>query len=267
MAFKYLGNGILANCPDLVSANPNNAVLNVASPRARKFAARAVAETAAMFFPPELDVSPVVHLGGEQINIQCLDRDPAVQNALKNDGLTLNQAIQRLYEEVQKQSPRAVLVYNENVLKHYSGMPTHMSLIHFTQTNARDAANAAGLRQIGSTNLFTHLMHPAGGHHYFWQDTWHDLYRQNAVQGAKAGLGLGGGVIQTGANCYARACEQHAFQRAFGACDNLWRGAGSGGWGSSGSYQSLGCRFERAGIGNGPLEIGAPCPGYFGRQL
>ncbi|CAL6052189.1 Beta-N-acetylhexosaminidase [Hexamita inflata] len=264
-SWRHADPKLVADCPALAAQNPNNVPLNPLYERTMDYVKGAISETIEGFFPSSLNIRPYIHLGGHAVNFECMKQDRAISNVILNSpGLTYEKIWRDFhqniltYVEQLKSSP--IVIFDEGALLNDNVFNKNTTLVHFTISTQKQKANHNQIKQIHSSGLDLGLMHPNGGHHYFWQDTWMDLQRQDIQQGSENNLTIGGGCFQTSNNCYAQSCEQHAFDRALGAGENLWTGTVSA-WGDSTRMQQLGCRMDHAGIGTGPLEIGQPCLG------
>ncbi|CAL5989168.1 Beta-N-acetylhexosaminidase [Hexamita inflata] len=261
-SWQFANGQLLADCPVLTAQNVNNFVLNPVKELTYQYIEGMIRETVEGLFGP--GIRPVIHLGGELVNFQCWEADREINTYMKEKNITgsqlWNEFASKVNAIIEKINPKIIVVWNEAALNNDNKM-TPDAIIHYTVNNNKQKSVNMKIHSIHSINWFLSSMHPGGGHHYFWQETWHDLYRQDPNQGC-GDFCLGGGAIQPSNNCYARSCEQHSFDRAIGVSDILWKGKTTNAWGETKRMEMLGCKLDNVGIGNGPLDIGAPCPGY-----
>ena len=69
---------LLASCPTLIEKNPNNGALNPYAPDLENYLSSLITGLKSAFFPPELKITPILHLGGKKPNFECWKEDPSL---------------------------------------------------------------------------------------------------------------------------------------------------------------------------------------------
>ena len=81
-SWRHADEEIVAACDVLRKQNPTNVALNPLSNKTYEYIKGMIRETIEGFFPAELQIYPVVHLGGDAVNFDCWTADTQIMTYL-----------------------------------------------------------------------------------------------------------------------------------------------------------------------------------------
>jgi hypothetical protein len=236
---------IVALCEKLVQSSNtypeiNSVPLDITNPLTAQVVADVLTETASMF-PDDY-----IHLGGDEINFQCLEELPNILqwmqthlNSTNYEDLIayhLNQSVPNVFAQGKKaifwQEVFTMVLNNpaynlpikaENtVVQVWFGGPQYYQLLQ--------KAISMGFETLMSYGWYLDQQLPSidGATHYLFQDTWMDFYAVDPMTGldnateAEKRLVLGGEASQWGETAHPYAIDENVWPRAAATAEKLW---------------------------------------------
>jgi hexosaminidase len=213
----------------------------------------------------------MIHLGGDEVIGSCWTEDKEINSYMKKNKLNIaglwcewHQKVHDIIAEVTNNA-KPYQVYwndamdNENVF-------ADNSVVHYWTSSDKTRAINKNLKVIQSTYWYLDKMHPTTSTHYFFQDTWKDMYKidlYESVPPSKRYLVLGGGACQWGETVWGSNFLAHMFPRVNGIAEVLWSNPAKRATGEEVTqrFEHLACKMRQSGLKVGVLDPGAPCFG------
>ncbi|CAL6079954.1 Beta-N-acetylhexosaminidase [Hexamita inflata] len=264
---------IVAHCPSK-SSNINNVPINPANEKSYEYLKGILSEifNSALFTNGNMKISPMIHLGGDEMIASCWREDTTIASYMAQRGMSTDDLWREFHGRVNgiiseiTNGNFPYQVYWDDSLQNGNPM-TEKSVAHFWTSTDKSAALNQNMYAIQSTNWYLDQMTPTNYSRYRFEDTWMDFYQIDILAGVsptQKKYVLGGGPCQWGETVTERSIEQHMYPRALAISEVLWSNPSSRAITQTviDRLGNLNCKLFHAGIKTGTMNPGVPCLGY-----
>lgn len=225
-------------------------------------------------FLPLFHSADFIHFGGDEADdLSCWEKSPQVQQFMQDENLPNVKAVRNYFQgRIQDIAiaAGAASVFWEEVFDQGYDLRSSSIVNVWLGWGAVESALKSGHRIISSNGLYLDQQSPAGSSHYFWADTWQNMYLNDPVSNVP-GLTpdeqsriMGMSLAMWGESVDSANIETQMWPRACGGAERMWSDAGLRDLNAAeGRLEAVRCRMVQHGIRAGPIRpssIHGYCP-------
>ncbi|CAL6021746.1 Beta-N-acetylhexosaminidase [Hexamita inflata] len=222
----------------------------------------------------KLEKTPLIHLGGDEVDHGCWNEDPEISSYMQKNGINTTLLWQqfhaRVSQLVQKLSPNATRFYWQESYENQNEMKN--AVVHaWYNVDVVAKATRNGYKVVRSFGWYLDQQKP-GQQRYGIQDTWQDFYVVDVLEGVEKAFKdnvMGGGACMWGEKVTDGNIDEQIWPRAVAVAEALWSAPSVRTINSvlKNRFQAAACMLVAGGIDTGAFIPSKPCIGDKGLRL
>lgn len=210
-----------------------------------------------------LGQTPLLHLGGDEVDSGCWDEDAQISAYMAQNGLSTTQLWQQFHSKVASLVP-GLRVYWQESFENGNDM-TGAVVESWYDESAVVKAVQQGIKAIRAAGWYLDQNQP-GASHYSFQDSWQDFYAIDPMDGVSKTYKdyvLGGEAAMWGEKVHDGNIDEFVWPRTVAIGEVLWSSPSSRTINDDLKFRfnMVACKLQDIGIAAGPFRPSMPCPG------